>query len=540
MKNKELLVAILCLFIALLVCACTPNGGEANQNGKNSTKIVFSENSASIKGIGASAQGADVHIGAAGIYTLSGTTSDGAIIIDAAKAEITLILDSVSLTNADGPAIFIKSAKKVTFELLGGSNSVLSDGNSYELKEINTLVDGTIFAKSDLVFCGTGALTVNGNNAHGIVSKDGLKISDSTINVVSKSAGICGKDYIEIENAKLDINSGTDGLRSDNVSEMNKGYISIKSGIFNITSGGDAIQAADWVRIEGGNFNIKTNLIDPMLSLKGIKGTTGVEISGGDFVIDSVDDGLHSDGDVLILGGDITISSGDDGVHANDVLTISNGNLTVNKSYEGLEATIIEIIGGYVVVNSTDDGMNSAGGNDQSAGGDSFSGTNGGIFINGGYVVIHSGSDGIDLIGSFEMTGGILLIDGPSKPKSGAIDFGAESSITGGIVVALGASDSATNFVDATQGTVLVKNISYSANTVYSICDTNGAVIVAFTSTRDFNGMLISAPGFELGNTYTVYKNPTVAGLDENGFTHSTVQNGGEECESIFFDAFIK
>ena len=540
MKNRNLLIIVFCLLISVLLCACNPNGSETNQDGKNSTKIIFSDNGASVKGIGASAQGTDVRIGAAGTYTLSGSTSDGSVIIDAGKAEIVIVLDSVLLTNTDGPAIFVKNAKKVTFELPEGSNSILTDGNSYEIKEINTMVDGTIFAKSDLVFSGVGTLTVNGNNAHGIVAKDGLKISDSNINVVSKSAGVCGKDYIEIENANLNINSGTDGLRSDNVFDFNKGYIAIKSGSFNITSGGDAIQASDWVRIEGGNFNIKTTLIDPMLSMKGIKGTEGIEISGGNFVVDSIDDGLHSDADVMILGGDISVSSGDDGVHANDKLTISGGNLTISKSYEGLEATVIEIIDGRIEIVSTDDGINSAGGNDQSAGSDSFDGANGSFSIKGGYTVINSGADGIDVIGSFDMSDGVLVVNGPSKAKSGAIDFGSTSSITGGVVVALGLSNTAKNFSNATQGTVLLKNGSYDANAVYSICDENGNVIIAFTSTKGFNGMLVSAPELKQGNTYTVYINASVVGLDQNGFAHNTTQTDGEALTSVTFDTLIK
>ena len=546
MKNTRIFLIVICLVFSMLtLCAC-PGGdpvSTTNPNSyddKNSTKITFSQNDVNIKGVGASASGTDLRIGAQGTYVLSGETSNGSIVIDAGKADIRLVLEGISITNTDGPAVYVKNANKVTFTIVEGTNNVLSDGNAYQIKDINTFVDGTIFAKSDLVFNGTGTLTVNGNNAHGIVSKDDLAIENGNINVNSKNAGICGKDSIEIANANININAGTDGLKSDNITEATKGYITIQSGTFNITCGNDAIQAFNVAKIEGGSFNIKTTSEDPMSSAKGIKSTTCVEILGGNFVIDSIDDSVHSDGNVSILGGDLFISSLDDGIHANNELSIANGNVTINKSYEGLEATSIKISGGRVEINSTDDGMNSAGGNDQSSGDDAFGGTNGSVSILGGYTIIHSDADGIDLLGNFDMSAGVLIIDGTSKAKSGAIDFGSSSSITGGVIVALGVSNSAKNFTNATQGAILTKStINYDADTVYSLCDENGNVIVAFKSTKTFKGMLISAPELTEGSTYTIYKNANVLGLDENGFAHNTTQSGGESCGTITLDSLI-
>lgn len=557
MKINKILLIVLSL--ALCICflaACTTNGTESTSatttkndlgniddddissdyDDKNSTKIVFSNDVVTIKGIGASARGTEVRIGAQGTYVLSGSSNSGSIIIDAGKNEVKLVLNGLSLSNNDGPVILVKNAKKVTFTLVEGTNNILSDGALYYLYEGNATVDGTIFAKSELVFNGTGSLTVNGNNAHGIVSKDGLIIAGGNIDVVSKSAGICGKDYIKVANANITINAGTDGLRSDNINDAGMGYIAIQGGNFDITSANDAIQAQDEVKIEGGSFKIKTTSTDALASAKGIKGVKSVKILGGSFVVDSIDDAIHSDGNVHISGGEISISSLDDGIHANNELLISNGDVVIHKSYEGLEATLIKISGGDIEINSTDDGMNSAGGNDQSAGDDSFAGNNGGIVIEGGYIAIHSGADGIDTVGAFNMSAGVLLVDGPSSIKSGALDFGSTASITGGVVVALGLSDSASSFTDATQGVALVNNINYAANTVYSICDEGGNVIIAFKSTKEFNGMLISAPEFNVGATYTVYKGASVLGLDKNGFAHNTTQNGGEKCASISFE----
>lgn len=532
MKFKGLI--FICLVLALLLCACAENT-TTNNNG-NATNVIFSDNGASVKGFGASVSGADVRISTQGTYVLSGSTSKGSVVIDASKAEIVLILNGIDLTNTEGPAIYVKNAKKVTFTLTDGTNNVLSDGNFYEIMDITSAVDGTIFAKSDIVFNGGGTLTVNGNNAHGIVGKDGLTIESGNINVNSKAAAICGKDYINVLNAVININAGTDGLRSDNITEVSKGYISIENGTFNITSGNDAIQAHKMVTINGGSFNIKTTSTDPINSAKGIKGTNGVEIFGGSFVIDSIDDGVHSDMNILISGGTFSISSEDDGIHANNELSVVNGSIDIKNSYEGLEATSIKINGGSIVINATDDGMNSAGGNDQSAGGDSFAGNNGGIDITNGYVVIHSGADGIDVVGPFSMSGGVLFVDGPSKEKSGALDFGSDSLITGGIIVALGFSSTPETFERASQGIELIQNSGeFAAGDIISVCDENGNVVLAFKSAREFNGMLISAPQFLTGNSFLICKNANVYGIDGNEFVKNTTQTGGDVVTTITF-----
>ena len=575
MKNNRLIIIIVCLSLVVsLLCGCT--GGsvtptttttttkvdiqdslgnvdtDIDDNDKNSDydqtgakKITFSGDSASVKGTGVAAQGSTVRISADGTYVVSGASNDGYIIIEASKAEVKLVLNGVNLTHTDGPAILVKNAKKVTFTIADGTNNVLSDGSSYSLYEGNAVVDGAIFAKADLVFNGNGTLTVNGNNAHGIVSKDALTITGGNIIVNSKNAGIYGKDFLKIVDANVTIKAGTDGLKADNIDDASAGYIYIQSGIFNINSANDAIQSSSVVSIDNGTFNIKTTSTLSTASAKGVKGVTGVAISGGTFVIDAADDGIHSDGDVLVAGGNISIKSADDGVHANDNLEITGGELVIEKSYEGLEATDIAISNGKVIINATDDGMNASGGNDENTTtggrpGDMFESTTGSITISGGYVIVHAEGDGVDANGTLTISGGVVLVDGPSRGGNGSLDYNSTASISGGVFIALGTSDMAQNFKDATQGSILTTNSSsFSAGTVISVCDANGNVIVAFRSTKTFNCVTVSAPELKQGETYTFYKNASVSGLDENGFAHNTTQSGGTSWQTVTLSSLI-
>ena len=573
MKTKKIFILLICIIlVASMLCACpgnntgtttTPkpnlddslgnldtniddNDKNTDYNESDSTKITFSGSGANVKGMGAATQGSTVRISAAGTYIVSGNSDDGYIIIDASKAEIKLVLDGLTLKNNDGPAILVKNAKKVTLTLAKDKDNVLSDGTSYQLYEGNSIVDGAIFAKSELVINGEGTLTVNGNNAHGIVSKDGIVVTGGVLNVSSKGAGISGKDFVKVTGADITLNAGTDGLKSDNMEDANMGYVYIQGGSFDITSANDGIQAYGVASIESGNFKIKTTSTDSTASAKGIKSVTGIVISGGSFDIDSIDDGVHADGDVYITGGDISVSSGDDGIHANNSLQISDGKINIEKSYEGIEATNIYISGGYVEINSSDDGMNASGGNDTNTttttrpGGDMFEATNGSISISGGYVIVHNEGDGIDANGSLEVSGGVVLVDGPSHGGNGFFDYATSAKITGGIVITLGVRDMAQNFSEATQGSILVStNGSFPAGTVMSLCDEDGNVVLAFTSTKTFSGALFSSPDIEKGKTYTFYRDATVEGLDENGFAYNTTQTGGEECGEVTLDDYI-
>ena len=519
---------------------------DSSYDENNSKSIAFSGSSASISGLGASASGSDVTITAAGTYIVSGSSSNGSITVNAGNNKVQLVLAGLDLTNIDGPAIHVRDAKKVTITLEKGTSNILSDKSGYSLELDGSIIDGAIFSKVNLVINGEGSLKVNGNNIHGIVSKDELVIAGGTIEVKSASTGICGKDCLKIADANVTVNAGTDALKSDNELDANMGYIYIQSGTFTLNSVNDAIQAFNVATIEGGTFDITTTSTSSTLSAKAIKGGSGVHITGGSFYIDSEDDAIHSNGNVLIENGSFVITSGDDGIHADDTLNITGGNIEINKSYEGIEATNIVISGGYVDITSSDDGMNAAGGNDSNSsasgrpGGDMFGGGTGAIVISGGYIIMHNEGDGVDSNATVEISGGVVLVDGPQSGGNGSFDYGTSAKITGGVVVMLGSGDMAQNFSEATQGSVLVNSSGYfTAGTTLSLVDEDGNVIVAFTSTKQFRAALFSAPEIEKGKTYTFYYGATVEGLDENGYAHNTTQTGGTSCGSVTLTDYI-
>lgn len=138
----------------------------------SATEILFSEAGSRVTGTGATADGADVTITAAGTYLVKGAATDATLTVNAAKTDkIQLVFDGVSLSCTDGPAVYIKCADKVFITLADGSENFLSDGSSYEIVDDGSTLDAALFSKEDLTVNGSGSLTVNGNYKHGIVSR---------------------------------------------------------------------------------------------------------------------------------------------------------------------------------------------------------------------------------------------------------------------------------------------------------------------------------------------------------------------------------
>ncbi len=132
---------------------------------------------------------------------------------------------------------------------------------------------------------------------------------------------------------------------------------------------------------------------------KGIKGSGNVIINGGVISIDSADDSVHSNGDIKISAGQLDLSTGDDGIHADMSVLITSADILVRESYEGIEGLAIDVQGENIDITSSDDGMNAAGGNDQSG----FGGGSGHeissdddiyIKISGGNIKIDAGGKG--------------------------------------------------------------------------------------------------------------------------------------------------
>ena len=496
---------------------------------------------------GVAINGQTVTITEEGTYVFSGTLSEGQIVVDADDAKVQIVLDNVDITCATNAAVYVKSADKVFVTLAEGSQNTLRNTDEYVAIDDNN-IDAVIFSKSDLTLNGTGSLTIESANGHGIVSKDDLKITGGTYDITAAGHALSGKDSVRIADGTFVLTAGKDGIHSENEDNEEKGYIYIADGDFMITSDGDGMDASNIVQIEDGTFDItagggaanslKTHESDmpggpgggmpqngerpdgedmPEMgekpdganmpqdtttdesgtSTKGIKADGDMYLNGGTYQIDSADDSIHSNANITIADGTYTLATGDDGVHADDALIVNGGTITVTESYEGLEGLTVTINDGTIDITASDDGINAAGEK---------------MELNGGYIHILAGGDGMDSNGNLTINGGEIYIDGPSDNGNSAIDYGDRSSayVNGGTLVAIGSSGMAEGMSDSSKQKVLMVKLGeqMEAGDVV-LTDSEGNVIVSYTALKSYDCVIISTAEVESGATYTLITSGT-------------------------------
>ncbi|WP_443734284.1 carbohydrate-binding domain-containing protein [[Ruminococcus] lactaris] len=277
------------------------------------------------------------------------------------------------------------------------------------------------------------------------------------------------------------------------------------------------------VQADGGSFDISTSSTETDTSTKGIKAQKYVILKDGTYQLATADDGIHCNGNVYVCGGTYSINSGDDGIHADDQTVVLDGKIDITNCYEGIEGQSVTIQDGTIKIVSSDDGLNAAGGNDQSSMGRPGENTfqedsDAYIDILGGTIEIDAKGDGIDSNGDFSVSGGVIYVSGPGDDGNGALDYDGTATITGGTVVAAGMSGMAQNFgSDSTQGTMLI-NLDTDQSGEITLKDTDGTVLVSYTPVRDFNSVVISCEELEEGAAYTL-----TTGLESEKITMSSL-----------------
>ena len=504
--------------------------------------ITLSGTTASCADSSVSISGSTVTITAKGTYRLSGTLSDGQIVVNAPDTDkVQLVLDNAEITKKSGAALYVIQADKVFVTTVNGSTNTLASTGEFVSTDDNN-VDGAVFAKSDIAFNGAGTLNISCETKHGVVTKDDLKIGGGTYNITSASQGLSGKDSVRIAAGTLNINSGTDAIHSENADDAAKGFIYIAGGTLELTSGRDCIDASSTLTVAGGTFNLlsgggsssaQTCGGTDSESYKGMKSAGVLTITEGTFTIDSLDDAIHSNTDVKIEGGKFEISTGDDGVHADNETAISGGEMNISKCYEGIEGMTVNISGGKITLTSSDDGINVAGGNDGGMGGgfghDMFSsGGDSKLTVSGGEITMTVNGDGLDANGALEVSGGTVYIYGPTGSGNGSLDYDQGGIITGGTVIAAGSSGMAMNFgQDSTQGSIFVSAGNSSAGTEVKLTDSSGNVIVQFTPVVSFQSVLISTPDITSDGTYTLSIGDSTQEITMSGYIYGNLGGMG-------------
>jgi hypothetical protein len=525
--------------------------------------VTLEGDSITVDGSGAAVNGSVVTITSAGMYHISGVLDDGQIIVETADEEkVMLILDGANVACSTSAPIYVVNSEKTVITLADGAENYVTDGDVYVFEDAaSDEPNAAIFSHDDLTINGNGSLTVNANYNNGIASKDDLKITGGNITVNAVNDGIKGRDSIAVRDGTITVNAGGDGMQTTNDEEAEKGYISIEGGALDITAGTDGIQAQTSLSISGGSITIISgggsvntgaggegiwggqgmggNPNKPTVSAKGLKAGVDITITAGTIHINSADDSIHSNDRITIDGGEILLASGDDGVRADSTLTITGGNLRITESYEGIESAVITINGGTIQIVASDDGINAAGGGSAMTG---WQGQNPfewsgdyKLYVNGGYIAIDALGDGLDINGPIDMTGGTVIINGPTGNNNGALDYAGAFNITGGFLVAVGSSGMAqAPSASSTQYSVIHNFQSpQAAGTMVHIESADGEDILTFTPTKTYQSIVLSSSDLKNGATYVVYVGGSATGTVSDGLYSGGAYSGGSQVTSF-------
>jgi hypothetical protein len=293
--------------------------------------------------------GNTVTLSDAGIYLLSGSAEDASVVVDADAADVQLVLDGVTVRNANAAVIQVIAADKVTITTTDSTNILSTTGAFTD----TSLPAAVIASREDLVLNGTGTLEI-ASSENGVSSNDDLKVTGGTLRVVAELDGLEAHNSVRIGGGDITIDSGKDAVHAEDADDDTVGFVYVAAGALQATAADDGIRATTLVQIDGGSVDVD--------AAEGIEATF-----------------------ILINDGNVTVNASNDGINA----------AAKSAAYN----VAIEVNGGTIAV--------TVGAGDT----DAFD-ANGDIFINGGTIDIVTPQSGFDADGVAELNGGTVTVNG--------------------------------------------------------------------------------------------------------------------------------
>ena len=450
--KKKLLAALLASALAAGMLPTSACAVSSAYTSSNATLISFTDSAVTADGkySGYEIEGTDVSITAAGTYVFSGDCDDGSITVKKGVTGVTLVLNGLTLTNADSAAITLnKTAEAALIAAAGSENTVADTAGANDENAAVKVKSG-----ASLSLSGTGTLTACGNVKNGIkgASDAVITVDEMTLNIEAADDGLSCDDELTIKGGRVNITAGGDAVKAspdtddtENPDTTSLGSVTISGGTITLEAAADGIQADGDLTISGGTFAVTANgghttaISDEDASCKGLKAGKTLTVSGGTFTVDSADDALHAN-DVTVSGGTLTLASGDDAVHADNDLVVgvqgssstSTPKINITASCEGLEGTTVSVYSGDIDVVASDDGVNAAN-SELGEHSDKFA-----INIAGGDLYIDAGSDGLDSNNDISITGGRVEVYGADAMMDAAIDYDGTFTLSGGTLFGAG------------------------------------------------------------------------------------------------------
>ncbi|MDT7858380.1 carbohydrate-binding domain-containing protein [Rubrivirga sp. S365] len=264
------------------------------------TTVALNGTSATVTGSGATASGCIVTVSAPGTYVVSGTLSDGQIVVDSPDhGAVKLVLDGATITSSTDSGIRVDEGDKTVLILAVGAT--------------NAVTGGTLALRS-----GGGASVTPGD-----ASTKGFK------------AGVMAG----VDDGALAIDASDDGVHSD-------GTVVVNGGTVEIATADAAVHSELDLTINGGEILVTR-------SYEGIEAVLGdLVVNGGTVDVTATDDGFNLSGDgddpggvesegdpydMVFKGGRITVASGNDSIDSAGPIVMTGGCLAIDGPTPGTQ-----------------------------------------------------------------------------------------------------------------------------------------------------------------------------------------------------------
>ncbi len=189
-----------------------------------------------------------------------------------------------------------------------------------------------------------------------------------------------------------------------------------------------------------------------------------------------------------------------------------------------MEASVINVNGGTIEINASDDGFNASDGETVQSGMGTYSDSDS-ISISGGTVYVNASGDGLDSNGNINISSGTFFVNGSENGGNGALDSNGEIIVTGGTVVASGMSEMAEYPVESSSQNCVSATFdsTYDGGTLVTLSDDSGNEIISFAPQKNFDNFIIITPYKKTGMTYKFY----TGGSSSASENHGLYENGG-------------
>ena len=504
----------------------------------------------------------------AGTYKLSGEYQ-GQIKVETADSDaVRLVLDNANITNSSGAALNVVNADEVILYSASGTTNTISDGADYTATGEDD-PDAVVYSKADLTIAGEGTLKVNGNHEDGIHTSDGLVIASGTLEVNAANTGIKGKDYVDILGGTINVTAQQDGVKSTNDTDEGQGWTRLSNGTVTVNAGDDGFKASRVVEISGGSLTVEQ-------SDEGIEAQY-INVSGGNVNVTSADDGMNaslktSDSESTdssantfdtanqqqnnqqqgsLPGGQQNGTSNQqqqgtgqppampgtsrDGTSQNGASgTAQQQNNTQNQGNQNMGQPPV-MPGGNAQDGTTGTGQQGMGqppqGGMPGGGGGTFEVVDAAINVSGGHVTVNAEGDGIDSNGVTTLSGGTLIVNGPSQGGNAALDTNGDLLLNGATVLSGSTADMfEAPSTNSTSGYLKLTNSSgFEQGSTVQVADSSGKVVANYKVTKsNVQLVLVSSSSIVKGQSYTVYT--TTSAVDSNA---ASLASGATELGSF-------